>query len=197
MTGAPSTEVRSATLDEMPQAIATIVAAFIADPVARFAWPTAHAYLEAMPPATRAFSGGSFERGTAYVSPGFRGAALWLPPGVTPDGETMEKIFRDTAEPGHMDDLMATFAKMEQCHPREAHWYLAQIGVEPSTQGKGLGAELMRHAVARCDREKALAYLESGNKRNIPLYQRFGFEVMGEIQVGAAPPLTPMLRRPR
>ena len=109
----------------------------------------------------------------------------------------MEKIFRDTAEPGHMDDLMATFGKMEQCHPRDAHWYLAQIGVEPIAQGKGLGAQLMRHAVARCDREGALAYLETGNQRNIPFYERFGFEVLGGIQVGAAPPLTPMLRRPR
>jgi ribosomal protein S18 acetylase RimI-like enzyme len=181
----------------MPQAIATIVAAFITDPVARFAWPTAHAYLEAMPLASREFSGSSFQHGTAYVSAGFCGAALWLPPGVGPDGEALEKIFRDTAEREHMDDLMATFGKMEQCHPRQAHWYLAQIGVEPNAQGQGLGAELMRHAVARCDRESALAYLESGNKRNIPFYERFGFEVMGEIQVGAAPPLTPMLRRPR
>jgi GNAT superfamily N-acetyltransferase len=197
MTGAPSNRVRSATFDERPQAVATIVAAFIADPVARFAWPTAHAYLEAMPLATRAFSGGSFEHGTAYVSPGFRGAALWLPPGASPDGEAMEKIFRDTAEPRHMDDLMATFGKMEQCHPRQAHWYLAQIGVEPNAQGEGLGAQLMRHAVARCDRETALAYLETGNRRNIPFYERFGFEGMGEIQVGAAPALTPMLRRPR
>lgn len=32
---------------------------------------------------------------------------------------------------------------------------------------------------------------------NITLYERHGFEVMGTIQVGAAPPVTPMLRRPR
>jgi ribosomal protein S18 acetylase RimI-like enzyme len=55
----------------------------------------------------------------------------------------------------------------------------------------------MRHAVARCDQERALAYLESSNPRNISLYRRHGFEVMGEIRVGAAPLVTPMLRRPR
>ena len=55
----------------------------------------------------------------------------------------------------------------------------------------------MRHAVARCDREGALAYLESSNPRNISLYLRHGFEVIGEIRVGAAPLVTPMLRRPR
>jgi hypothetical protein len=55
----------------------------------------------------------------------------------------------------------------------------------------------MRHALGRCDRECALAYLEASKPDNVPFYQRFGFEVMGEIRVGAAPPLTPMLRRPR
>jgi GNAT superfamily N-acetyltransferase len=150
-----------------------------------------------MPLAAREFAGGSFEHGTAYVSADFCGAALWLPPGVHPNGEALETIFRDTAKSEHLDDLLATFEKMEQWHPEEAHWYLPLIGVEPNAQGKGLGAELMRHAVARCDQERALAYLESSNRRNIPLYLRFGFEVMGEIQIGAGPLVTPMLRRPR
>jgi GNAT superfamily N-acetyltransferase len=150
-----------------------------------------------MPLAAREFAGGSFEHGTAYVSADFCGAALWLPPGVHPNGEALETIFRDTAKSEHLDDLLATFEKMEQWHPEEAHWYLPLIGVEPNAQGKGLGAELMRHAVARCDRERALAYLESSNPRNIPFYRRFGFEVMGEIQMGAGPLVTPMLRRSR
>jgi len=54
----------------------------------------------------------------------------------------------------------------------------------------------MQYAVARCDREGALAYLESSNPRNISLYLRFGFEMLGEIRMGAAPLVTPMLRRP-
>jgi ribosomal protein S18 acetylase RimI-like enzyme len=191
-----STEVRSATRDEMPQTVAAIVAAFITDPLARFALPSPRDYLRSMPLATREFAGGSFEHGTAYVSADFRGAALWLPPGVQPNGEALERVFREAAAPEHLDDLLATFERMEQSHPEEHHWYLPMIGVEPNAQRSGLGAELMRHAVARCDREGALAYLESSNPRNISLYLRFGFEVMGEIRIGAAPLVTPMLRRP-
>ena len=192
-----STGIRSATSEELPRAVAAIVAAFVTDPPARFAWPTPHDYLRAMPVATREFAGSSFEHGTAYVSADFCGAALWLPPGTQPSGEAITKLFRDTAKREHLDDLLATFEKMEQSHPRESHWYLPQIGVDPHAQGQGLGAALMRHALARCDREQALAYLEASKPQNVPFYQRHGFEVITEIQVGAGPRVTPMLRRPR
>ncbi len=193
----PSTQIRSATADEMPHAVAAIVAAFLIDPTARFAWPAARDYLEAMPRAIHEFAGACVEHGTAYVSADYRGTALWLPPGAQPNGEAMEKIFRDTAKPEHLDDILATFEKMDRSHPQEAHWYLPMIAVDPAAQGKGLGAELMRYSVARCDQDRALAYLETANPRNIPLYERFGFEVMAPFQIGAAPRVTPMLRRPR
>lgn len=193
----PSVEIRSATSDEMSQAVSSIVGAFITDPLARFAWPSPHEYLRAMPVATHEWAGGSIQHGTAYVSADLCGAALWLPPGVHANGEALERVFRDTAKPEHLDDLLVTFDKMDEWHLEEPHWYLPIVGVEPNAQGNGLGGALMRHAVARCDQEEALAYLESSNPRNISLYERHGFEVMGEIQVGAGPLVTPMLRRPR
>jgi ribosomal protein S18 acetylase RimI-like enzyme len=150
-----------------------------------------------MPSATREFGGASFQHGTALVSADLRAAALWLPPGVQPDSEALEAVFRDTANRENLADLLATFEKMEQAHPPRSHWYLAMIGVEPHAQGQGLGAALMRHGVARCDRKGELAYLETSNPRNVPLYQRFGFEVTGEFQVGSAPLMTSMLRQPR
>jgi hypothetical protein len=42
-----------------------------------------------------------------------------------------------------------------------------------------------------------LAYLESSNPRNITLYKRHGFELLGTIQIGTSPSIAPMLRRPR
>ena len=55
----------------------------------------------------------------------------------------------------------------------------------------------MKHALERCDGEKKLAYLESSNPRNLSLYIRHGFEVIGTIQVADSPPVFPMLRKPR
>jgi GNAT superfamily N-acetyltransferase len=177
--------------------VGCVVAAFITDPLARFAWPKPHDHLRGMPEAIRAVAGASFEHRTACISSDFCGAALWLPPGVNLNGEPLEKVFRRTADPKHLDDLLGTFEKMEEWHPDEPHWYLPIIGVEPNAQGRGLGGALLRHAVARCDREKVIAYLESSNPRNITLYERHGFECMGEIRVGAGPLVTPMLRQPR
>ncbi|MGH9960925.1 MAG: GNAT family N-acetyltransferase, partial [Pyrinomonadaceae bacterium] len=52
-------------------------------------------------------------------------------------------------------------------------------------------------ALIPCDHDQKLAYLESTNPRNIPLYERHGFELLGTIQVGTSPRLFPMLRKPR
>ncbi|MGH7928642.1 MAG: GNAT family N-acetyltransferase, partial [Candidatus Binatia bacterium] len=52
----------------------------------------------------------------------------------------------------------------------------------PFQQGKGLGSALMRHALARCDGEGKAAFLESSNPKNVSLYERHGFEVVGRIQ---------------
>ena len=196
MTG-PSVDIRSAGRDELPQTIACVVAAFIADPLCRFAWPAPHQYLEAMPEAARSFAGASFEHGSADVAQIFAGAGLWLPPGIHPDVAALEETFRASAEPQHLDDLLTTFEKMDEWHPEEPHWYLPIIGVEPNAQGSGLGGALMRHATARADRDGLPAYLESSNPRNISLYERHGFEAMGEIRIGQGPLVTPMFRHPR
>jgi ribosomal protein S18 acetylase RimI-like enzyme len=69
--------------------------------------------------------------------------------------------------------------------------------VDPTRQGKGYGSALLEHALALCDRDGKLAYLESSNPANIPLYERHGFEVAGTIQAGSSPPFWPMVRKPR
>lgn len=71
----------------------------------------------------------------------------------------------------------------QEHHPSEPHWYLAIIGSEPALRGKGFGHALMRSRLDRCDAEHLPAYLESTNPANLPYYERFGFEVTGEIKL--------------
>lgn len=182
---------------EEARAIDTVVLAFAADPVARWSWPLAQAYLTSMPRLVSAFGGRAFENGSAYSVGAFAGVALWIPPGVHPDEETLAQIVQTTVESAIQDDVFAVFEQMAKYHPAERHWHLPLIGVDPAHQGRGYGDALMTYALQRCDRDHAPAYLESTNPRNISLYRRHGFEALGTIQVGSSPPLVPMLRRAR
>ena len=47
------------------------------------------------------------------------------------------------------------------------------------------------------DRDHLPAYLDSTNPRNVPFYQRHGFEVTGRWQAGDSPPIISMLRGAR
>jgi ribosomal protein S18 acetylase RimI-like enzyme len=184
---------------ESPAAAATgtITLAFASDPVARWTYPDPDQYLNHFPAFVRAFAGGSFTEGTAYLAPGGGGAALWLGPGIEPNEDELVGLIWSSTSDQVQRDLFPMLKQMEAFHPSEPHWYLSMIGVEPSRQGSGVGSALLQHTLATCDIDGLPAYLESTNPRNIPLYERFGFEQIGVIRSGDAPPLFPMIRRPR
>jgi ribosomal protein S18 acetylase RimI-like enzyme len=192
-----SSTVREMTPADEQVATGIIVLAFAADPVTRWTWPDPHLYLTAMPRFVRAFGGKAFACGGAHCVGDSAGAALWLAPGVEPDEAALGEVMQSTLSPSQLETAPALFEQMAAYHPREPHWYLPLIGVDPAHQGKGFGDVLMSYALARCDRDNTLAYLESTNPRNISLYRRHGFEPLGTIQAGGAPPLVPMLRRPQ
>ena len=172
----------------------TLVLGFSADPVARWASPAAATYMSRRHEFFGAFGGAAFEHGTAFVADDGAAVATWLPPGVAPDGEVMAAIMDEQTPPhrkAEMDDLVE---QMDRFHPKEPHWYLPLIAADPAHRGRGLGTALMEAAIAVIDADGRPAWLESSNPRNIPLYQRFGFEIVGEIRTATSPVLTPMLR---
>ena len=187
--------VRSADASIQASAISTIVLGFAADPMTRWVWPDASEYLKVMPRFVKAFGGRAFEHGTADVIEGARAAALWLPPGVEPDDAEMSAVMQGGFRPGIAEDVGVVMKGMAEHHPHEPHWYLPVIAADPKWIGQGLGGLLMKHAVRRCDEQGVAAYLESSNPRNIPFYQRHGFRIIGRIQSGSSPALTPMLRK--
>jgi ribosomal protein S18 acetylase RimI-like enzyme len=190
-----TTTIKTATPADEGPAVAVMVLAFGSDPAARWTWPDPEQYLVHFPKLVRVLGGQAFAHGSAYYVDGYVGAALWLPPDVGPDEDALSTLLQSTGSASAQEDLAALFEQMGRYHPREAHWYLPFIGIDPCQ--KGYGAALMKHALDPCDRDRKLAYLESSNPKNIPLYERHGFEVLGTVQVGASPPVVPMLRKPR
>jgi ribosomal protein S18 acetylase RimI-like enzyme len=192
-----SPAIKTATKAQQDPVIGVITLAFSTDPVARWLYANPAEYLAHAPTLMAPFGGGALDHGSAHCIEGYLGAALWLPPGAHPDHETIAALLERTAAEASRRAFSEAFEQLGGYHPSEPHWYLPLIGIDPSHQNRGLGALLMQHAHRIFDCDKALAYLESSNPRNIPFYQRLGYELLGTVRVGSCPPLSPMLRRPR
>ncbi|MFW0788789.1 GNAT family N-acetyltransferase [Gordonia sp. CPCC 205333] len=123
------------------------------------------------------------------------GAAYWDPPGHKQSAWTMFRefpllfnVFRTRLR--RAGELEQIFGKLR---PKEPHWYLSTIGAVES--GRGIGTSLLRH---RLDTLTGPAYLESSKRENLPLYERFGFEVTDVVTLpGGGPQVWPMYRRAR
>lgn len=194
--GQTTAQIRTAAIAEQKYLIAGIVLAFSSDPVARWMYPDSHQYLMHFPHFVQAFGGKAFAQNTAYCIDGYSGAALWFPPGTAPDSEPVIELLQSSTFESEQADIFAVLEQMEHYHPQESHWYLPIIGVEPTQQGKGYGSALMQHVLQLCDRTHTPAYLESSKPSNVSFYERLGFEMLGTIQVGASPPIFPMVRHP-
>ncbi len=192
----PIIKTAATTADEA-SIIDVLVRANGEDPAARWVWPDSHQFLMHFPSFVRAFGGKAFEHESAYYVDGYIGAALWLPPNVHPDENSLVALLQRTVSEQIQRDVFGVFEQMGRYHPNEPHWYLPLMGVDPSQQGKGFGSALLQHILIQFDRDNKLAYLESSNPRNISLYKRYGFELLGTIQTGTSPSIAPMLRNPR
>ncbi len=131
---------------------------------------------------------------------GDQGATMWLPAGVKADmslGTTLAML-KDAilcGVPGALQRGTAFSAIMNAVKPREPHFYLFTIGVVPEAQGKGLGGALLRSGLARADAAGMPTYLESSKWANVPIYQRYGFELRDEPDLpDGCPPMYPMWR---
>ncbi|WP_324828512.1 GNAT family N-acetyltransferase [Qipengyuania zhejiangensis] len=189
--------IRTAEPHERASLIATAVLGFVADPMVRWTVPDASTYIEAMSEFFDAFGGRAFENGSAWVANDGQALAMWLPPGIEPDGERMVESITSRSDPDKVEEIFTVLGLMEQFHPKEDCWYLPVIGADPAYTGLGLGGMLMKTALERVDRDRLPAYLESSNPRNVSLYERHGFSVIGEIQHGSSPVMIPMLRPAR
>lgn len=183
--------------EDKARLLQTIVLGFAADPMARWASPDPAVYLSRRDEFFDAFGGGAFDHGTAFVADDGAAVATWLPPGVDSDGDRLAAIMAEQTPASRKDEMDRLFSRMADAHPKEPLWYLPLIAADPAHQGRGLGSALMEAAMARIDATGQPAYLESSNPRNVPFYERFGFEAQGEIRTETSPVLTPMYRKGR
>ena len=117
--------LRTATLSgdaEINEAMATLVLAFVADPVARWIYRSPDQYLRHIPRLFRALGAGSFEAGAVHRSPNGAGVAIWFPPGVHGDTALVEAVIADSVARDMQGGVGAVFEMTEHHRPLEPHW---------------------------------------------------------------------------
>ncbi|WP_430423896.1 GNAT family N-acetyltransferase [Phenylobacterium sp.] len=189
-------DIRTATRADEARLLDTITLAFAADPIVRYWWTTASEHLEWWPRFVLAMGERGLDAGACDLAADFEGAALWMPPGVEPEPARIAALNLPGTE--ESAEVSAAFrAEMDRYHPTSPHWYLWTLGVDPRCQGRGIGSALLKHRLTQIDADGATAYLEASDPKNVPFYERHGFEALGVIEVADIPPLTPMLRPAR
>ena len=197
---APS--VRKASFDDVPRLAVALGRAFDSDPPMRWFLRDDERRVEL---ARQMFDvmlrTVHISRDACYTTEDVAGGALWVPPGRWALGflqqlrllPGMIRVFgRD------LPRAQRGLAVMDSGHPRRPHWYLDSLGVEPESQGRGIGSALMRPVLERCDRDRMPAYLNAGSPRSRNLYMRHGFRVTEEFRLPEqGPPLWRMWREPQ
>jgi ribosomal protein S18 acetylase RimI-like enzyme len=132
-------------------------------------------------------------------------SAIWLPPSLIRTEEQRDRAGLTAVVSAFSDGARARYDAVVQDHDRVRgaaqyvpHWYLVLIGVDPARQGLGLGSLLLRAGLSRVDQDGVECQLFTEQPRNVPLYQRYGFEIAveGDLPDGG-PHFWFMRRRPQ
>jgi GNAT superfamily N-acetyltransferase len=200
-----SQTIRAARRDEAALLGEVLADAFAEDPV--FGW--------LIPPQVRnrgdrlrtfftSMSRGYLREGKpCYLAGDASAASLWAKPGAwtLPLSQmVLEAVPNGVAFRGSLHRALRTQLQIERLHAAQSvpHWYLAYLGTRRDRQGQGLGSQMLQEVLAGADANGQPAYLESSNELNLPLYERHGFRIVGELQVlGRGPTIWRMWREPR
>ena len=201
-----ATQTTSMTRDQIAASGAVLGRAFADDPLFTYILPERTAGREAK---LRWF----MERGARYghsygqvhtTAGNVEGNAVWLPPGDVK--LTMPRMARTgiVLAPlkfglGAFSRFLSAVNEMERLHEEqvpERHWYLMILGVDPARQGQGVGSALLAPGLSRADADGLPCYLETMKERNVPFYQRHGFQVLHEGNLPKGGPYYWTMKRP-
>ena len=194
--------VRKARDEEGVRVVGVLARAFYSDPVLTWFFPDDSRRMEQLE-RVFGFIGSKvwFPHDLTYTTETVAGAAVWIPPeqwrvSVLEQLRMMPGLISSVG----LRDLprsLRGFNLMESKHPRDRHYYLPVVGVEPQWQGKGIGTALLQPILERCDRDGVAAYLEATAPKNRACYERVGFEAVEEVTFPKGPPMWTMRREPR
>jgi len=174
------------TPSELAAAADTLGEAFSDDPFVRQLYPVAETRRRCFAKTARCVLRYGMTFGEVWaVSREIEGVAVWFPPDrITPSVFDMFRFgFFGLPFGVGVPAFRRIWAyvmlseRLRQRHAHGPHWYLQLLGVHPAQHGHGYGSLLLRHTLARLDRECVPSCLDTENEKNVALYEHFGFRV--------------------
>ena len=179
-----------------------LVSAFYDDPTWSWAFPD---------PSKRAgqhrrlwglFVEGAIRFPWVWLTRGDTATSVWIPPNETDLSYEQEAAL----EPLLVEMLGSRASRVlegvemfDQAHPRGVpHFFLSLLGTSPEHRGHAYGLRLLAANLRQVDEAGLPSYLEASNPVNVPLYMRYGFEVLGSFTLPeGGPEVFTMWRDPK
>jgi GNAT superfamily N-acetyltransferase len=173
---------------QLEEAAAVMARAFFDEPLFVAGYPDPQERAQVMPWIARWTFRFGLEFGTVLVSEDLAGVAIAYR-AIEPvfseervaatEGELREQL--GSAAWDRYERVMhiweAADAHLSQALP-EPHWYLDMVAVEPTRQGVGIGSALLQAVHSLAEVEGWPTALLTFRARNVPFYERHGYEVV-------------------
>lgn len=191
-------QVRSAPVAEVPALAGVLARAFARDPMVVWPMVTDGDLVPRIRTMFEAVDSVFAPEGWMFAAGDGLGAMILLPPDTEARQEEVEgavanRIAALCPDGGGRYERMWSW--IAASHPRERHWLLDQLAVEPAAHGRGIGGAMLRFAISRAQEDGSPLLLETGVGENVALYERFGFRVTLERDAPGGGPHIWFMRR--
>jgi GNAT superfamily N-acetyltransferase len=184
-----SVQITQATPDRHEALASVLGRAFVVEPMMRWPLGEGEEIEERLVRAFDLFMEGPIRLGMVWEAGAGTGALILIPAGqmnAVEDGNQAMRSVYGRADGARRFDRLWDW--VESKHPEEPLALLDSVAVEPAAQGRGVGSALIRYGLDQARAAGHGALLETGNPRNVPLYQRHGFRVVDDADTPGGGP---------
>jgi ribosomal protein S18 acetylase RimI-like enzyme len=185
-------DYRQLTLADVEGAAQIIAQSFVDDPLTSFMLPFKFSRVRTLTKFFRVYGEINIKNGRGFgVGEPLQGVAFWKFPNhdslsvsINSLGKFLPLLF--TMYPMGYFRARAILERIDSLHQKyasEPHFYLDNLGVIPSAQGRGISSKLIRPVLKMADEQKVIAYTDTVTGSNVALYQHFGFELIETSKV--------------
>ena len=179
-----------------------LVSAFYDDPTWSWAFPDPSKRAEQHRRLWGLFVEGAMRFPWVWLTQGNTATSVWIPPNETDFSDEQEA----SLEPLLVEMLGSGASRVlkgvemfEQAHPRSVpHFYLTLLVTSVEHRGHAYGLRLLDENLRQVEEAGMPSYLEASNPANVPLYMRYGFEVLDSFSLPeGGPEVFTMWRDPK